>query len=327
METKVNYALVGGFVLVLGAALVAGILWLASGGGFQKKYDFYLALVDESVAGLNLNAPVKYRGVDVGKVRDIRLDPNNPEQVRLIFAIERGTPIKEDTEAVLKTQGLTGIAYVELGGGSLASPPLLASASGTYPVIRTKPSLSARLENVITTVLAKLDSTSDSVNKILSDENLAAFKSTLADLSAVARTIAARKGSIDAGIASAARTFDNSARLSARLGDQLGPVIDRIGPAIDRIGVGADAVKKMGDEVALTSAGAGKTVNSVGADVKRFTADVLPDLQRLMGEMNVLTGSLRRLIEETERNPRGFLFGRRPVPEGPGEETQGGSGK
>jgi phospholipid/cholesterol/gamma-HCH transport system substrate-binding protein len=60
METKVNYVLVGGFVLVLGAALVAGILWLASGGGFQKKYDLYLALVGESVAGLNLNAPVKY---------------------------------------------------------------------------------------------------------------------------------------------------------------------------------------------------------------------------------------------------------------------------
>jgi phospholipid/cholesterol/gamma-HCH transport system substrate-binding protein len=69
METKVNYAIVGAFVLVLGAALIAGILWLASGGGFEKKYDFYLALVGESVAGLNLNAPVKYRGVDVGKVR------------------------------------------------------------------------------------------------------------------------------------------------------------------------------------------------------------------------------------------------------------------
>ena len=75
MENKVNYALVGGFVLLLGAALIAGVLWLASGGGFQKKYDLYLALVGESVAGLNLNAPVKYRGVDVGKVREIQLDP------------------------------------------------------------------------------------------------------------------------------------------------------------------------------------------------------------------------------------------------------------
>ena len=98
--------------------LIAGVLWLASGGALQKKYDLYLAIEDESVAGLNLNAPVKFNGVDVGKVRDIQLDPANPERVRLMFAIERGTPIKEDTVAVLKTQGLTGIAYVELSGGA-----------------------------------------------------------------------------------------------------------------------------------------------------------------------------------------------------------------
>ena len=109
METKVNYAFVGAFVLVLGAALVAGVLWLATGGMMQKKYAPYLAVENESVAGLNLNAPVKYNGVDVGKVEVIRLDPHNPERVILLFAIERGTPIKTDTVAILKTQGLTGI--------------------------------------------------------------------------------------------------------------------------------------------------------------------------------------------------------------------------
>jgi phospholipid/cholesterol/gamma-HCH transport system substrate-binding protein len=138
----VNYPLVGAFVLVLGSLLIAGALWLASGGALQKKYDLYLAIENESVAGLNVNAPVKYNGVDVGKVRLIELDPANPERVTLLFAIERGTPIKEDTVAVLKTQGLTGIAYVELGGGTRDAPPLLARDGSDYPVIRTKPSLS-----------------------------------------------------------------------------------------------------------------------------------------------------------------------------------------
>lgn len=316
METKVNYTLVGAFVLVLSGALIAGILWLASGGGFQKKYDPYLALVGESVAGLNLNAPVKYRGVDVGKVSDIRLDPRNPEQVRLTFAIERGVPIKEDTVAVLKTQGLTGIAYVELDGGSLASPDLRAVAPEEYPVIRTKPSLSARLENVLSTVLAKLDSTSDSVSRLFSDENTAAFKSMLADLATITHTMAARKDSIDTAIVGAARTFQNSARLSGKLDTQLGPVIERVGRS-------ADAVQKMGDEVAKASESAGKTANSVGGDVKRFTVEALPELQRLVGEMSVLASSLRRLVEETERNPRGLLFGRKPVPDGPGELSEG----
>jgi phospholipid/cholesterol/gamma-HCH transport system substrate-binding protein len=308
METKVNYALVGGFVLVLGAALIGGVLWLATGGGFQDKPDLYLALVGESVAGLNLNAPVKYRGVDVGKVRSIHLAPDNPEQVRLVFAIERGTPIKEDTEAVLKTQGLTGIAYVELDGGTLASPPLRAAAPGELPEIRTKPSLSARLENVLTTVLAKLDSTSDNVNKILSDDNLAAFRSTLADLSAVARTLAARKATIDAGLASAERTFANSARLS----DQLGPVAAQVGRS-------ADAFEKMSNETALASASAGKTIDAVGADMQRFTGEALPELERLLGELQVLSAAMRRLSEKIEGSPGGLLWGRRPVPPGPGE--------
>ena len=101
-----NYAIVGAFVVALGAVLITGVLWLASGGALQKKYDLYLAIEEESVSGLNLNAPVKYNGVEVGKVRVIKLDPANPEHVWLILAIERGTPIKVDTVAVLKTQGL-----------------------------------------------------------------------------------------------------------------------------------------------------------------------------------------------------------------------------
>ena len=314
-----SYSVVGAFVLVLGAVLIAGVLWLASGGAFQKKYDLYLAIEDESVAGLNLNAPVKYNGVDVGKVREIRLDPDNPERVNLLFAIERGTPIKEDTVAVLKTQGLTGIAYVELSGGGRDTPPLRATAGSEYPVIRTKPSLSARLENVLTNVLAKLDSTSNTINSILSDENRAALKSALADIAAVAHTIAARKATLEAGIANAARTFENTSRATAQ-----------VGPVIDRIGRSADAVEKMGNEIARTSASVGKTVDSVGADVKnvgadvkRFTAETLPELERLLGELSVLTTSLRRLSEQTERDPRGLLFGRRPVPEGPGEPGMG----
>lgn len=310
MDTKVNYAIVGAFVLVLGAVLIGGALWLASGGTLQKKYDPYLAIMDESVAGLNLNAPVKYNGVDVGKVRDIQLDPVNPKRVRLMFAIERGTPVKEDTIAVLKTQGLTGIAYVELSGGARDSVPLAATVGNKYPEIRTKPSLSARLENVLTNVLAKLDSTSSNINAILSDENQAAFKNALADIAAVAHTFAARKDTIDAGITNAGRTFENASRLTAEAG-----------PVINRIGRSADAIEKMGNEVFRTSASASRVVDAAGADISRFTAETLPELERLLGELSILTNSLRRLTEQTERDPRGFLFGRTPVPAGPGEKT------
>ncbi len=303
-----NYTLVGAFVLALGAVLIGGVLWLASGGTLQKKYDLYHAIMDESVAGLNPNAPVKNNGVDVGKVRTIALDRVNPERVILLLAIERGTSIKEDTVAVLKTQGLTGIAYVELSGGTRAAPELGLLAGNAYPVIRTKPSLGARLENVLTSVLAKLDSTSNNINVILGEENRAALKSALADIAIVARTVAARKDALDASLVQAEKTLKNTAIASTQ-----------ITPMMERIGQSAAAIEKMGQDFSQTSASATQAVDAVGADVSRFTANTLPELQQLLAELGALTTSLRRVSEQTERDPRGLLFGRKPVANGPGE--------
>jgi len=283
METKVSYSIVGAFVLGLGAVLIAGVLWLASGGAWQKDYDLYWAIENESVAGLNLNAPVKYNGVDVGKVRRIDLDHANPQRVTLSFAIERGTPIKEDTIAILKTQGLTGITYVELSGGAVASPPLRAVAPNRYPIIQTRPSLSARLENVLTSVLGKLDSTSNNINAILSEDNQKAFKNILSNTSAATA---------------------------------------KLGPLIDRVGNSADAVGKMGKDLSSAGASAAKAADGLGAGVSRLGSETLPELEHLLGELGTLSTSLRRLSEQTTRDPRGFIFGRTPVPDGPGEQEE-----
>ncbi len=303
-----NYALVGAFVLTLGAILVAGVLWLASGGAWQTQYDTYLAVEDESVAGLNPDAPVKYNGVDVGKVQSIHLDHANPQRVNLLFAIERGTPIKEDTIAVLKTQGLTGIAYVELNGGTAGSPALQIQPGARYPQIRTAPSLAARLENVLTNVLAKLDSTSTNINAMLSVENQAALRSALADVAIVARTVAARKESIGSGLTDAATSLKNSAKASAK--------VDGL---MERVGRGADAVEKMGISVTATSESAGKAVDAIGVDMKRVSTETLPELERLLAELTTLSGSLKALTDQTRRDPRGLIFGRTPVTGGPGE--------
>jgi phospholipid/cholesterol/gamma-HCH transport system substrate-binding protein len=220
----------------------------------------------------------------VGKVSSISLDHHNPQRVNLLFAIEAGTPIKVDTIAILKTQGLTGITYVELSGGTANSPPLLAAPGQKHPVIRTQASLSARLENILTSVLEKLDSTSDNVNAVLSAENQAAFKSALADIAVITRTLAARKDTIDGGISNAGRTLQNTAQASERLDDVL-----------NRVGGGADSLGK--------------------------TGDTLAELERLLGELNTLSVSVRRLVEQTERDPRGLIFGHKPVPPGPGESA------
>ena len=127
MDSKVNYTLVGLFVLVLGTALVAVGLWLGATRS-EKDYVSYVAYVSESVSGLNTKAAVKYRGVDVGLVRDIALDRDNPERVRLLFDIVRGTPVKQDTVAVLATQGITGLAYIDGRGRQFAFRQTVAAA-------------------------------------------------------------------------------------------------------------------------------------------------------------------------------------------------------
>ena len=308
IETKVNYTVVGGFVIVFGAALVAAVLWLASGGAWQQKTDFYLTMMDESVAGLSINAPVKFNGVDVGQVRLIRLDPANPERVILTLAIQRGTPITGSTVAVLKTQGLTGISSIELAGGARGSPPLVMYRDGALPVIPSKPSLSARLEDVVTSVLAKVERTSTTVDQLLSEENRAAVASTLADLAALTGKLAARAPAIDAAITDAAQTLQHSSRIAADLG-----------PLLARMGRSADALEKMGQDTALASAQAASAAVGIGNDVRAVTASTAPELQRLMAELQVLSASLRRFSESAERSPSSLLFGRAEAANGPGE--------
>ena len=309
MDTKVNYAAVGIFVLALGAVFIAGILWLAVGAGSKKEYMLYMSILNESVAGLSVDAPVKYLGVDVGKVEKIQLDPDNPQEVQLLFAILKNTPIREDTEAVLKTQGLTGIAYVELNGGTPEARPLTAIGPGGYPMIRTIPSLSTRLENVLTSVLAKLDRTSANIDALFDDENRAEIKKILVNTSLLMDTIAAQRQNIDRFIAGAAQAADDAALAAAH-----------IDPMLGRLSNGADAVEKMAKEMSLASTDARKTFAEVSSTVHQFTGETLPETGRLLTELNVLVVSLRRLSEQTERNPSSLLRGRQPVLLGPGEK-------
>lgn len=311
MEDKVNYTVVGAFVLALGAALITGVLWLSAGFNGRKHLLPYQSIVSESVAGLNVDAPVKYLGVDVGKVSTIRIDPGNPRRVVLRFLIEQGTPIKQDTEAVLKTQGLTGIAYVELNGGSVGSPPLVAQSEDDVPLIPSKPSLSARLENVLSTVLASVDRLSTNLNAILDADNRAALKQALADAATVIHAVAAQQKALGQGIADTAATARHLAQASQQLGSTLA-----------RIGSSAEAVQRMADTAGQASASAARTVETAASGVRQISTETLPELERAVAELAPLAASLRRLSEQTERSPSSLLLGGPTRPAGPGERTQ-----
>jgi len=308
METKVNYALVGAFVLVLSLAVVAGVLWVSAGGTTRKDYDTYLAFSNESVSGLNRQAPVKYKGVVVGSVQEIGLDPEDPQRVRLVLAIERGVPIKRDTVAVLTLQGLTGIAFLDLEGGSKDSPLLAPTQDGGYPVIATRPSLFRRLDTQASALVADLTQTAQSINRVLDDDTRAAFQRTMRDLDTVVHEIAGRSKTIDAALLDAARTAENSARAS----EQLGELTRQIARA-------ADAVTRAGERTTGAADAVRATAGDATAGVQQLRADMLPELKRLLADARAATAALGRLAQELERSPNALLVGREPIPPGPGE--------
>jgi phospholipid/cholesterol/gamma-HCH transport system substrate-binding protein len=286
MEEKVNFAAIGAFVLVLGAVLIGFTLWLSSGKSYTTAYDTYLTYMNDSVAGLNINAPVRYRGVEVGRVRKIALAPGNVEQVQLTLGIERGTPVKIDTVAVLQTQGLTGLAFVELTGGSRDSPALRKQSGEKYPVIKAGPSLLTRLDTAVTTLLTNLNKTSESLNALLDADNRHAVKKTLADLQKLSDTLAGRSQLIDSSLVDAAHAMKNTARITDELA-QLGQ--------------------------------ASANANGTLKNARQFTSETLPEIQQLVAQLRGLTGSLQRISNELEQNPSMLLYGKQPAKRGPGE--------
>lgn len=312
MEAKVNYTIVGAFVLVLGLALIAGVLWLSSGGAYRRVYDPYLAYMNESVSGLSLDAPVRYRGVEVGRVRRIALAPKDIERVQLTLEIERGTPVKVDTVAVLRVQGLTGIGYIELSGGHRDSATLQAQRDEPYPVIKTGPSLMVRLDATLSALVDNLSRTSESLNALMDDDNRLAFKRALADVETLTRTVAARGATIDAGVVNAARALENAARVTARLNTDVPRIMERLQRS-------AETFDNMSSAVELAGSNVTRFTEAARDDVHRFTAGLLPEVQSLLGEAHRLTGSLQRIAEDVERNPGVLLYGKAPPKKGPGE--------
>ncbi len=320
MEPKVNYILVGAFVAFLGAAVLAGILWLGK-TDYRGAYDRYEAYMKESVAGLSIDSTVKYRGVDVGRVKAIALNPNNPEEVLLTMDIVRGTPIKTDTIAVLETQGLTGLATINLTGGSREAPPLQAQEGQTYPVIKTGPSLFYRLDEAVSRLLSEeglaqllidLDTAAKGAAKVLDEDNRAKLKRTITDLSDVAQTIAAHKNQIGQTLNGAARSADNLVKLTASLNAEVPTLLAGINKSVA-------ALNTATDELARTSKTVGAVVTEARPELQQFTRRTLPEAGLLVTELRQLTGTLTRVARELEREPSALVFGRKAPSRGPGE--------
>ncbi|MCX5723619.1 MAG: MlaD family protein [Nitrospirae bacterium] len=320
MEPKVNYVLVGAFVAVLGVATLLVVFWLGK-SDYRGVYDRYYGYMRESVAGLSVNSTVKYRGVEVGRVKDIQLNPDNSEEVRLTLDILHATPVKIDTVALLETQGLTGLATVNLQGGSREAPALVAEPGQEYPVIRTGPSLFFRLDMAIsrllsdqglTKLLANVNTFSQNATAVLDEENQASLRQILKDLSALTQTVAARSAGVDQGLVSASQAAEHVARMTETLNQQMPALLERVNKS-------AAALQVMTEEMARTGRSVRSALQDSRPDIEQFTRQTLSETGALVTELRALTGTLQRVARQLEQEPSALVRGTMPPQRGPGE--------
>src|SRR5690349_18235218 len=146
MESDRHYFLEGLFVIVLSLAVALFFVWITRTG--QKDDVDYRIYFKESVSGMTLGDPVKYLGVDVGTIKQMGIDPDDAQRVRVDVQLRKETPVKTDTKAKLKLKGITGVVFIELDGGDAKGKDLVAiTPPGQIPEIPSeKSALNTALE-------------------------------------------------------------------------------------------------------------------------------------------------------------------------------------
>lgn len=168
METDKHYFFEGLFILGFAFAAAIFAVWLGSPGSHDDVV--YRIHFPESVSGLTAGDQVKYRGVDVGTVKSIVIDPDNSRLVLVEVRLRKETPVKTDTRASLALKGFTGAVFIELNGGDQAAKTLLAATPrGKVPEIPSeKTGLKAMLDE-LPKLVAKFGALEDQVKKVVTN--------------------------------------------------------------------------------------------------------------------------------------------------------------
>lgn len=168
METDKRYFVAGLFIIVISLGVALAFMWLA--GSARRDDVLYRIRFTESVSGLALGESVKYRGVDVGTVKTMALDPVDPRAVDVGVSLRKDAPVKTDTKAMLKLKGITGGVFVELNAGNPKSELLVAAtAPGEVPVIAAEKSSLTTAIDQLPRVVEKFSAIEDQAKTVLKD--------------------------------------------------------------------------------------------------------------------------------------------------------------
>jgi phospholipid/cholesterol/gamma-HCH transport system substrate-binding protein len=305
MEREANYAAVGAFVLVVALVGALFVYWYSDSREHKtfRRYEIYF---DGSVSGLERGAAVRYLGVGVGRVQQMHIDPRDPGRVQVIVDIDSSTPISDRTLAQLELQGVTGLLYIDLQQvrADLALPPVVPGIE--YPVIRSARSRFDLFLARLPDVLASAGELVDRAARALSDKNIAAITNALNNIdhaSAGLPQTLREVNTLVTELRSATADLAASAKGARQVVDQAGP---EVVSSLQRVHVVADNLANATDQIE-------RLIGDNRQDLRSFTRDGLPELERLLREGRAAAEEIRGLSSSLRENPSQLLYQPRQV--------------
>jgi len=320
MEPRAHHLVVGIFVLagiVLGAVLAVFFARLQ----IDRQFDHYQIHFKGSVSGLSKASEVRYNGVPIGTVTGIELDPIDPQTVIITIEVTGGTPIKEDSYAQLEAQGITGLAFVAISGGSAASNRLRLQPGQKMPVIASRASALQELFTGVPELVSRVLGIVTELQGLVAQDNLKAVAGILSNIEKATAAAAGRAETVASEVEQTTGEFRRAATGASKLVDRLGGEASETLTALRSAVVGANAVidkdvKALLAEAQKTAAAIGKAGQEFGAvandnrgPINDFAAEGLYEFARLIAEARQLVAALSRVSEQLESDPARFLFG------------------
>jgi len=300
MEREANYAAVGAFVLII-ALLGALFVYWYSDSREHRSYNRYEVYFNGSVSGLDRGAAVRFLGVGVGRVVDMRVDPRDPSRVQVIVDIDAATPVSDDTVAQLQLQSaVTGLLYIDLRHArSDQLPPAVPSIR--YPVIRSAPSRFDVLLASLPKLVAAADELIERADRFLSDENLAAVTHAVANIEKASGTLPQTLRDTQALVAQlrfASTDLSATARTARTTLDAAAPDVR----------AAAEKLHVIADNLGNASSQLSQTIAENRQDVRSFARDGLPEIERFVREGRAAAADIRALADSLRDNPGQLLY-------------------
>ena len=305
METRASNIAVGAFVLVLIACAVGFVFWVGRFSERTVTVDHFVRFAG-SVAGLDIGSNVLFGGIPIGHVTAIKVDPSETSLARVDIAVDASVPIKQDSQAILEMQGITGGVLVEVSRGS-------ASAEKLAPGLEIRSGYSAfeRLLNGAPELIAKGNALLDRASAFLNPENSAAVGRVLANIDKLTGMLAADSSKFDAVLDHGNDALTQLTSMSTefqKLASELRVTTGKVGGEANNT---LAQLRLMSEDFSKTA----KTLNDVLTDnrspIRDFTSTGLYELTQMITEVRLLAQTLNRISIQIERDPARFLFGDR----------------